>query len=298
MSSDFANWSTSVAHIAQVVTAAAIGIGGLWGLLNYQRSKRRDAAKWMHELSNRFQLGAEFDKGKLYFDFQYQDTVEPVYAAMVFGGNDALDKSEHETSIHIDRVLNYVEQLLYLEAEGHIKKKDRDAYFGYWIGLITRPDHGAVRRYCVNFGYDYLAKLTRAHEQEYLILYGSLITGESAHSSLNLDKALRLIGERKIKGQLYDLGEYPGLVLGEGEVQAELYLVVDKSSILKLDEYEEYDRHKKEKSLFWRTTMRVPLNSKVTVDAWIYFYNQSIEDKAQIISGSWKEHIDSNSPTD
>jgi gamma-glutamylcyclotransferase (GGCT)/AIG2-like uncharacterized protein YtfP len=57
--------------------------------------------------------------------------------------------------------------------------------------------------------------------KDFLLLYGSLGRGEGMHRKLGLDKALQFVGRREIHGTLYDLGDFPGLVLGSGIVVAE-----------------------------------------------------------------------------
>jgi gamma-glutamylcyclotransferase (GGCT)/AIG2-like uncharacterized protein YtfP len=134
---------------------------------------------------------------------------------------------------------------------------------------------------------------------EFLLLYGSLGSREPMHAELGLDKALQYLGPRKIRGSLYDLGKYPGLVLGRGVVVAELYKIRDLSVLSRLDEFEEYDHIKPAQSLFRRTTLQLPryrsriankLYGRPTIDAWIYVYNEPIDGKEKIAEPSWQEY--------
>lgn len=283
----------------KVLTALGVWVGGIWALVLYRHGKRREAAQWMHDIFQRFQLGSEFDRAKLAFDFEYRDVVEPIHAALVAGGNAALDPSRRTDSQHIDRLLNYLEHLVYLADNGHAKWNDCLAYFKYWFDLLSDPERGALRRYLVNFGYERLAKFAHAAPDEFLLLYGSLGSRESMHAELGLDKALQRLGPREIHGSLYDLGKYPGLVLGPGVVVAELFKIRDLSVLLRLDEFEEYDHAKPEQSLFRRTTLQLPryrwriankLRRYPMIDPWIYVYNQPIDGTDKIEDPSWHEY--------
>ena len=162
------------------------------------------------------------------------------------------------------------------------------AYFKHWFDLLSDPERGALRRYLVNFGYERLARFARCSQDEFLLLYGSLGSSEATHAELRLDKALQRLGSREIRGSLYDLDRYPGLVLGSSVVVAELFKIRDRSVLLRLDEFEEYDHAKPEQSLFRRTTLQLPryhswitdkLHGHPRIDAWIYLYNQSVDGK-------------------
>lgn len=274
-------------------------VAGIWALRIYHRAKRREAAQWMHEIFQRFQLGEEFTHAKRIFDFQYSDEVEPILAALVSGGNSALRDSEITAVDGIDRLLNYLEHVVYLADNGHVKWRDSLAYFQYWFDLLSEAERGALRRYLVRFGYERLAKITHASQGEFLLLYGTLRSGERAYTDLGLEAALERVGTRRIKGTLYDLGEYPGLVAGPGNVEAELFKVLDSSVLVRLDTFEEYDHTNLKDSLYRRRTMRLPATSNWIckamarnryIDAWIYIYNGSTEGKPQIHEKSWQEY--------
>lgn len=292
-----AGWLGSLELLLKIATLLAALMGGIWALLLYHRGKRREAAQWMHDIFQRFQLGKEFERAKLIFDFEYRDAVEPILAALVAGGNTALRRCKRNDSQQIDRLLNHLEHLVYLADNGQTKWSDCLAYFKYWFDLLGDPKRGALRRYLVRFGYKRLAKLTHAGRDDFLVLYGSLGKREPKHTELGLDKSLEYLGDREIHGTLYDLGEYPGLVLGRGLVAAELYKIRDLSVLLQLDPYEEYDHGKIEESLFRRTTLQIPryrspiinkLRGSPAIDAWIYVYNQSPASKEKIAESSWQ----------
>lgn len=292
-------WLTWLEPAVKVLTALGALVGGIWALLLYRHGKRREAAQWMHDIFQRFQLGNEFDRAKLIFDFQYRDVVEPIHAALVAGGNAALAPSRRADSQHIDRLLNYLEHLVYLADNGHAKWSDCLVYFKYWFDLLLNPERGALRRYLINFGYERLAKFAHTAPDEFLLLYGSLGSRESMHAELGLAKALQPLGPREIRGTLYDLEQYPGLVLGPGVVVAELFKIRDLSVLSRLDKYEEYDHANSEQSLFRRTTLQLPryrsriankLRRHPAIDPWIYVYNRPIDGKDRIEESSWYDY--------
>jgi hypothetical protein len=159
------------------ITLVAGLLGGFWVVWVFWRSKRREAAQWMHALFEKFQLGAEFDKVKIMFDFGYREEIEPLHAALVAGGNDALVVTERPNAHLVDRLLNYLEHILYLTENGHARWNDSKAYFQYWFGLLKAPERGAMRRYLAHFGYEHLARFAGCSSKrgDFILLYGSLM---------------------------------------------------------------------------------------------------------------------------
>lgn len=92
----------------------------------------------------------------------------------------------------------------------------------------------------------------------------------------------------KVPGKLYDLGWYPGIVLGNHEnpdegdsfVTCERITVGDQR-LIELDRYEGYDPQFPESSLY--------LRKKIGED-FIYVYNLSAEGHDLIESGDWQQH--------
>ena len=92
----------------------------------------------------------------------------------------------------------------------------------------------------------------------------------------------------RIRGRLYDLGEYPGAVpsTNEGEeILGEIYRLDDPGEQLgSLDAVEEYDPENPDRSLFARRLAEVRRTSGGKVRAWVYFL-QSVPDGARPILG-------------
>jgi gamma-glutamylcyclotransferase (GGCT)/AIG2-like uncharacterized protein YtfP len=105
------------------------------------------------------------------------------------------------------------------------------------------------------------------------------------HQRLDLSKSLTFVGPCQINGRLVDLGSYPGLIVGDGIVEAELYEVTDDAVFRRLDPFEGYDPRYLRTSLYVRRRVRL-VNPRL--DAWAFFYNQDVEGKPIIETGSWK----------
>lgn len=134
---------------------------------------------------------------------------------------------------------------------------------------------------------------------EHVAFYGTLCAGLAPHARLGLATALEPLGRVTIRGTVYDLGAYPGIVLGKGQTQVELYRIVDASIIARLDRYERHNPRNRGGCLFRRASIRVPGRSTNAgaprgrgrpLDAWLYVFNRSIRGKRPIQGRSWAEH--------
>ncbi|MES1976530.1 MAG: gamma-glutamylcyclotransferase family protein [Pseudomonadota bacterium] len=75
-------------------------------------------------------------------------------------------------------------------------------------------------------------------ETRHVFVYGTLCSGEQRDIN-NLNPRPRYIGEGSVPGTLYDLGSYPGIVLGgQGNVRGEVYRISAELEST-LDEIEE-----------------------------------------------------------
>lgn len=106
----------------------------------------------------------------------------------------------------------------------------------------------------------------------------------------------RLVGKGKMKGRLYDLGEYPGAVYDStdfGEyVRGELYEVKNSDRAIRtLDRYEEFFPRQPHKSLFVRIVAPVTLEDGRRENAWVYVYNRPVEDTKLVPSGDYRDRF-------
>ena len=122
----------------------------------------------------------------------------------------------------------------------------------------------------------------------YIAFYGSLMAGFGRLPNLGFEKSLRLVGPCQIRGQLVDLGAYPGLIPGSGTVEAELYEVVDDGVLERLDAFEGYDPRDPMGSLYLRKQIRL---ANPPQDAWVFVYNRSVKGRPVVEAGSWERYL-------
>ncbi len=152
---------------------------------------------------------------------------------------------------------------------------------------MSSSDRASLRQYTARFGYERVAEALSANVPDYVAVYGSLRSGFGLPDAPDVGNRLIHRGRCTIKGDLYDVGKYPGLTGGEGVVKGELYEIRDIGVLRALDEYERYDALKPEQSLFVRRVVRL---LEPPVDAWVYFYNHDLGHAPRIESGNWAEH--------
>lgn len=113
---------------------------------------------------------------------------------------------------------------------------------------------------------------------EYLFTYGTLRPGRAPAEINAVVAKLRVVGTGRIRGVLYDFGDYPGAVLlatTTAEIEGTIFELPDDAEILRqLDAYEEFDPGAPEASLFVRELHEVRLDSGGTLMGWIYVYNR------------------------
>ena len=129
---------------------------------------------------------------------------------------------------------------------------------------------------------------------ELIAVYGSLQSDMELEGRPELDEALRLVGSCRIAGALYDLGDYPGLVLGDGWVHGELYEIVDRHVLVLLDWFEQYDERDPGGSAYHRVRTRLV---EPAVDAWVYLYNRDVRDLPLVPAGDWRTYLRNRSGT-
>ena len=106
-----------------------------------------------------------------------------------------------------------------------------------------------------------------------IIVYGSLRRKQgNSHWMTNA----QWLGDCQLAGfELYDLGHYPAVVPGDGEIHCEVYRI--SSSILT-----ELDALKRDGHEYQRELIPTPLGS-----AWIYLYKHPVAGLTRFASGDW-----------
>ncbi|MAP96173.1 MAG: hypothetical protein CMK07_14600 [Ponticaulis sp.] len=122
--------------------------------------------------------------------------------------------------------------------------------------------------------------------------YGLLKQGAAGSPDhIDLAGGGEFLGPASIRGVLYHLGDYPGVIEGEGVVQGMLYRLNDLNLMPLLDEFEDFDPDDAARSMYLRRcTPLLDRNCLSTnQQAWVYWYNFDIHDQQQIKSGNWPE---------
>ncbi|MFI5297215.1 MAG: gamma-glutamylcyclotransferase [Polyangiales bacterium] len=123
-----------------------------------------------------------------------------------------------------------------------------------------------------------------------LFVYGSLMAGQPANGLLRAMRGAKRIGSATVRGTLFDLGDYPGIVLDDvapTRVAGEVWeFAFSPTLFVALDEYEGYVRSSPKSSLFSRVRKRVLLGRESTV-AWLYVLTKRDPKWKAIDAGDW-----------
>ncbi|GBD32725.1 hypothetical protein HRbin33_01699 [bacterium HR33] len=115
-----------------------------------------------------------------------------------------------------------------------------------------------------------------------LFAYGTLQPGLAPAAIAALAARLRSAGEGRVRGVLYDLGPYPGVVLdpeAETWVFGTVLAVPDDSLLGELDRYEGPEFH--------RTETEALLTSGARLRCWIYEFRGNLRGAKIVVSGKW-----------
>ncbi|WP_183562578.1 gamma-glutamylcyclotransferase family protein [Mucilaginibacter sp. SP1R1] len=124
---------------------------------------------------------------------------------------------------------------------------------------------------------------------KHLFVYGTLLNGNNSYAAY-LQKHCRLIGDGKLKGLLYDMGEYPGVIAdpqGNKYVYGSIYLMDEPDKVLEfIDDYEGFGDNQDQPNLFIRVPVTIETINNV-VECWVYVYNLPVDGLLQIASGRY-----------
>jgi gamma-glutamylcyclotransferase (GGCT)/AIG2-like uncharacterized protein YtfP len=122
-----------------------------------------------------------------------------------------------------------------------------------------------------------------------LFVYGTLLNEDNEYA-IYLKNNSSFYSEGKIKGKLYDLGEYPGAVLSQNEgeyIYGSIVKLNDTETVLALvDDYEGYGDKQQQPNLFIRILTDAETNNG-PVSCWIYLYNLPTNNLMPIENGRY-----------
>lgn len=263
-------------------------VAGLWSFFNYLQTRRHNAAIWLNKLFSEFYIKTTFENIRTLLEYHYEDMIGPLIEKRITNRDIPINLNETNILKELDTLLNYFEHVLYLEQEKHLKSHDRQALLQYWFDLMSSDRCGGLRVYIANFGFERIQKELHCSPKMYIALYGTLMRGFNGLIESGAIDKVAFLKDCCIKGTLYDLGSYPGLIHGGRNISAELYEVSDFTAIQELDQFEQYYPSDRERSLYIRRCIRL---CDEPFDAWVYFYNKDINNAVEIESGDWKEYV-------
>lgn len=120
--------------------------------------------------------------------------------------------------------------------------------------------------------------------EQYIFLYGTL-KREFHHEILNtIADDVEYVGETLLHGKMYDIGEYPGAIPDDkAMIKGDVFRLIKPRKVISvLDEYEGYYPRNLNQSEYLRRKEKLKLKNSKKIDAWIYWYNNSVEGKKLI----------------
>ncbi len=120
-----------------------------------------------------------------------------------------------------------------------------------------------------------------------LFVYGTLLRGLSRAQML---RESRFLGPALASGQLFDLGTYPALCPGPGQVVGELY-TVDADTLQRIDRVEGFDPRHPKASLYHRVVLPVrPFFCQLHAAA-AYLYPHDPDPAVRIAHGDYRRYL-------
>lgn len=100
----------------------------------------------------------------------------------------------------------------------------------------------------------------------------------------------RFVGAAQVPGRLVDVGRYPGLIHGEGQVTGEVY-GVDDAHLVRLDAVEGLVPGDRAASQYWREEVTVASGPLQGQRVQTYVYNRQVDGCTAIAHGDYRRYI-------
>jgi len=218
--------------------------------------------------------------------FQHEHELCGTYGVLFKVNNDCLellDKKEghpnHYRKTNVEVITesgNKVEVITYISS-----KYDGKSYFAPSEKYHNLIHGGLSKRYMPTIGIEFALKDYENSNVGFIIAYGTLKKGQQREHIMPGE----FVSGGKIKGELYDLGPYPGLVNGNDQVLCEVYLSSDLiEDIRLLDQIEGTDLNP---PLYQRKLVPVECVDGKLRFGICYFYNGDLDGAAKIEDGIW-----------
>jgi gamma-glutamylcyclotransferase (GGCT)/AIG2-like uncharacterized protein YtfP len=132
---------------------------------------------------------------------------------------------------------------------------------------------------------------------QFLFVYGTLLQPGNEFAAY-LNQHCEFISAGKIKGGLYDIGEYPGAVIDNSHVSyiyGNIFRMDDPDAILKvIDDYEGIGVLYSYPEEYTREQVEVKTSNGI-VNCWMYLYNLPVAAYRPVISGNYLQYLEDTS---
>ncbi len=120
-----------------------------------------------------------------------------------------------------------------------------------------------------------------------LFIYGTLMPGLRLAAEM---QGAEHLGPARVPGRLVDVGRYPGLLHGAGQVSGEVYRVSD-AQLARLDAVEDMVPGDRAASQYWREQVVVLDGARAGCRVWTYVYNRPVDGLTSIPHGDYRRYI-------
>ena len=128
---------------------------------------------------------------------------------------------------------------------------------------------------------------------QFLFVYGTLLQPGNEFAAY-LNKHCKFIGDGRIRGRLYDIGEYPGAVIGNTEeryIYGSIFMMDDPDIILKvIDDYEGVGGLYQHPHEYIRETVSIYTTNDI-MECWMYLYNLPVAAYNEITTGDYIQYL-------
>jgi gamma-glutamylcyclotransferase (GGCT)/AIG2-like uncharacterized protein YtfP len=258
------------------LAAAIVGIVGAWiAVRSYRDGVRLKRAEWLQKLHEQFYGSDRYREMRTILDYESDPEFSLIKKYL------AAQTRDQYVSQLFD-YLNFFEFVAALEQLRQLKFDHLMLLFEYPLKIIARSAYAQATQ----GGYEQLAALLRdprfMNRPGNLFVYGSLRPEVKNKWSRFLSESGKRIGSCSAPGILYDLGDYPALVLsvdGGDRVQGETYEIDHPRTWERLDGYEGAE--------FERRLISVRRSNDTEMDSWAYVYRGDASGKPRILSGDY-----------
>ncbi|GAA6155999.1 MAG: gamma-glutamylcyclotransferase family protein [Alphaproteobacteria bacterium] len=126
-----------------------------------------------------------------------------------------------------------------------------------------------------------------------LFVYGTLREDSQHKMARLLSSAASVVGPAFVLGRLFDIGEYPGMILdGSGHhlTHGQIFKLANADETLAhLDVYEEASSEFPEPRQYVRKKVTARQENGNQIEVWVYVYNWPVEGKTLIQSGDYAQ---------